>query len=192
MKQENEQPQSDAQITATFLASLQPHSLYEPVNDLPIPAQYGIIVKHLPKSNIIETAISLGPDAEHNLLISTGNNTQNTCEGIIMAVGPKCSPDPRIGLKIQFSTMTYDQCTKIDHRGKKYLAMDEFSILLYIPDETTLIDNGVKDPRQVRREKKVPEQQGIINRLHGRDMNEKDKEKDKTKGKIRPVSIKLK
>ena len=174
---------SHAEISATFLASLEPHSTYEPVFDLPIPAQNGILVKHLPKSNIIETDISLG-DEDTKLILSTGNNTQDTCEGIIMMVGPKCSADPRVGLKIQFSTQTMSQCTKYRHKGREYLAMDEYAILFYVPDETTIVDNGVKDARQVRREKKIVQQAKVFDNVHKADQNEKDLANDKTKGKV--------
>lgn len=188
MKNE-EQQLTDSELTAQFILSLKPHSSYISVPDLPIPTQNGVLVMHLPKPKIVKSLIDLTDGGTTELYEAIGNNTQDTCEGIIMAIGPNCSKYMRIGLKCQYSTKAD---VKFRHKAKDYIAMDEYSILFIVPDETTTVDLGVKDPRQVRREKKVPEQQGIINRLHGRDMNEKDKEKDKTKGKIRPVSTKLK
>ena len=175
-----EEEKSHAQIVAEFLTNLKPHSSYEPVDDLPIPAQNGLLVKHVPRSQI-ETLDS-------GLIVSTGNNTQNTCEGIIMMVGPNCSPAPRVGLKIQFSTNVYNQAPRYIQRGKEYLGMDEYSILFYIPDESTIIDMGVKDPRQLGREKRLERQKKTTENVYNADQKEKDKKFDKTAGKIRPIS----
>lgn len=185
----NQEHKSDSEITATFLSSLQPHSSYEPVFDLPIPAQNGVLVKHLPKLNIIETDISLGAD-DTKLILSTGNNTQDTCEGIIMMVGPKCSADPRVGLKVQFSSQTMQNGTKYNHKGREYLAMDEYAILFYVPDETTIVDNGIKDARELRRVKAMYKNQKTLENVHKDEQYKKDKANDKTKGKIRVMKTK--
>lgn len=184
----NQEHKSDSEVVSAFLTSLTEHSSYEPVFDLPIPAQNGLIVKHLPKSNIIETDISLGGDDDSKLILSTGNNTQDTCEGIIMMVGPKCSPDPRVGLKIQFSSQTMQQGTKFRHKGKEYIAMDEYAILFYVPDESTIVDNGVKDPRQLRREKKTELQKQTFKNVYEHEQKELDIKNDKTKGKTRKLN----
>ncbi|MFA7287693.1 MAG: hypothetical protein WC055_02335 [Melioribacteraceae bacterium] len=186
MKQE-EQPLSDAQIAAERLRNLKPHSEYKPVEGIPIPAQNGVLVKQLIKPKVFETLVDLEGGGSQKLFGSTGNNTQDTCEGIIMSVGPKCSNDPRVGLKIQYSSAISNNGTKFIHKGKEYLAMDEYSILFYMPDESTIVDNGVKPPSQLRREKKIPLQQKTLDNVYRHEQNEMDKQKDKTKGKVKKM-----
>lgn len=188
---ENKEQLSDAQIAAELLRSIKPHSAYTEVEGMPIPYNNGMLVKHMPKSSIIENIIDLEGGGQATIYGAKGNNTQDTCEGIIMSVGPGCSPVVRKGLKIQFSTNVRNTAPVFNHKGKDYLGMDEYSILFFMPDETTTVDMGVKDPKQVRREIKMPKEQKIINAMHERDQNNMDKQKDKTKGKIKPVSSKL-
>lgn len=188
MNQEK-QPLSDAQKSAEILRSINPHSEYKPVIGIPIPAQNGILVKHMPKSSIIETDISLGDEGK-NLILSTGNNTRNTCEGIIVSVGPNCSPAVRNGLKIQYATSVHDTAPRFNHKGKDYLGMDEYSILFYMVDESTTVDMGVKDERQVRREKKTALQAQTIKNVYNDDQRKKDIANDKTKGKVHAITKK--
>ena len=191
MKQE-EQQLSDAQQSAELLKNLKVHSKYVPVDGIPIPSNNGILVKHLPKSHIIENLIELEGGGTTTMYQATANNTQDTCEGIIMSVGPNCTSVPRKGLKIQFLTTVKNQAPIFNHKGKDYIGMDEYSIAFYMVDEATTVDLGVKDPKQLRREDKIPKQQKIIQKMYERDQNEMDVKKDKTKGKIKPVRSKLK
>jgi len=189
MKNENEIPLSDAELTSLFIQNLSTHPQYSPVPDLPIPLQNGVLVMKLDKPGIVKSILELEGGGTTDFFEATGNNTQDTCEGIIMAVGPNCSKYMHIGLKCQYSTQAR---TTFRHKGKNYLAMDEYSVLFIVPDEDTLVDNGVKDVRQLRREKKIPQQDQTLKNIYNHEQNEKDKKSDKTKGKIKPVSNKLK
>lgn len=183
-----EEQKTDAQITAEFILSLPPHSQYEIVPDLPIPLQNGLVIRHLEKPKIISNLINLEGGGKQEIFEATGNNTQDTCEGIIMAIGPNCSPYMRVGLKCQYSALVVEKATRFRHKMKEYLTMDEYSVLFVIPDETTIVDMGVKDPRQVRREKKTALQAQTIKNVYNDDQRKKDIANDKTKGKIRKVS----
>lgn len=191
MNQEEKQL-SDAQLAAELLKNIKPHSSYEPIEGMPIPYSNGILVKHMPKASIISNLIDLEGGGKQELYEATANNTQDTCEGIIMSVGPTCSPVVRRGLKIQYTTNVKSTAPVFRHKGKDYLGMDEYSILFFMVDESTTVDLGTKDARQVRREKKIPQQQKIYQKMHEKEMNDKDKSKDKTKGKVKPVSTKYK
>jgi len=183
---------SDAQISSELLRNMKPHSSYVEVEGMPIPYNNGMLVKHLPKASIISSLIDLEGGGKQEIFEAAGDNTQDTCEGIIMSVGPGCSPVIRRGLKIQFSTNVRNQAPVFTHKREKYLGMDEYSILFFMPDETTTVDNGVKDAREIRRGKKIIEQQKTLNNIHKHEQNQTDKQKDKTKGKVKAVSNKLK
>lgn len=185
---ENKQELSDAQISAELLRNTKPHPSYVEVEGMPIPYNNGMLVKHLPKASIISNLIDLEGGGKQEIFEAPGNNTQDTCEGIIMSVGPGCTPVIRRGLKIQFSTNVKNQAPVFTHKREKYLGMDEYAILFFMPDETTTVDNGVKDPRQLRREKKIPLQQETLNNIHRDEQNKMDKASDKTKGKIKPIN----
>lgn len=180
----NQENKSDAQVTAEFILSLSPHSQYEVVPDLPIPTQNGLVIRHLDKPKIISNLIDLEGGGKQEIFEATGNNTQDTCEGIIMAIGPNCSPYMRVGLKCQYSALVADKATRFRHRMKEYLTMDEYSVLFIIPDESTVVNNGIKDPRQIRREKSMYKNQKTLDNVYKDEQYKKDKANDKTKGKI--------
>lgn len=176
MKQE--QPKrSSAEETIQIIENLPIHKDYKHIPDLPIPMGYGLLIKPLIGSGI-ETL-------ESGLLLSTGNNTQPKCEGILYAVGPQCSKYMRIGLKYQYSA---EVKSSFLHKGQEFMKMDEFSVHFVVPDESTRVDNGIKDPREVRRAGKISKQATIYKEIAKDDANEMDVLKDKTKGKVKPVS----
>jgi len=179
-----EQNLSDAQVSAERLRNMKPHPDYKSVQGLPIPAQNGVLVKKVIKSKIFESLVKLEGGGEQQILGMAGENTQDTCEGIIMAVGPNCSAAPRVGLKIQFSAMAEKNATIFRHKFEAYLGMDEYSIHFYIPDETTIVDNGVKDAKEVRRAKKMVQQVKTFDNIHKDEQYKKDVANDKTKGKV--------
>lgn len=179
MKQE--QPKkSSAEETIEIIENLPLHKDYKPVPDLPIPLGYGVLIKPITK-----TIEEITFDSGVTLLTAEGNNTQPKCEGILYAVGPQCSKYMRIGLKYQYSA---EVKTSFRHKQHEFMKMDEFSVHFVVPDESTRVDNGIKDSRQVRKEKKLPKQASILNQIAKDEANDMDKLKDRTKGKVRPVS----
>lgn len=169
----NEQ-KTQAEITSEILLNMPVHSTYKPVPDLPIPLAYGVLIKPM--------AVQAIQQLDSGLYTATGNNTQPTCEGVIMGVGPLCNKYMRNGLKCQYSS---DVKTSFYHRGVEYMKCDEFSVHFIIPTDETTVNNGIKDPRQVRREKSIAKQKVVVANVTRADANEMDKSKDKTKGKIR-------
>lgn len=186
----NQETRSDAEISAERLRNMKPHPDYKPVQGLPIPAQNGLLIKQIHKSKIFESLVQLEGGGEQKIFGAVGENTQDTCEGIIMAVGPNCSAAPRVGLKIQFSSMAGKNATIFRHKLEAYLGMDEYSIHFYIPDETTIVDNGVKEDKQLRREKSMYKNQKTLENVHKDEQYKKDVASDKTKGKIRVMKTK--
>jgi len=182
MNQETQK--TDAQITAEFILSLDVHSEYEPVADIPIPLQNGVILKPIEKPEIIKSLIKLDNGEEQEWYDTKGNNTQSTCEGIVMAIGPNCTPYMRIGLKYQYSATAHRDAIRFRHKRQEYISMDEYSVHFIIPDETTIVDAGVKDPRELRRAKKMAQQVKTFDNIHKDEQYKKDVANDKTKGKV--------
>nr|WP_298658698.1 hypothetical protein [uncultured Flavobacterium sp.] len=177
MKQETKQEMqlTEAQLTGQKILSLPPHPDYVPVPDMPLPLSYGVIVKPIKREVELLTS---------GILTAEGENTNDTCEGIIYAVGPACSPFLRVGLKCIYSA---EAKTEFRHKNQFYKKMDEFSVFFIVPDLTTRVDNGVKSDKEMGRKKRIERQKYAIKVESKRFQNEKDKSKDKTKGKIRVV-----
>lgn len=166
---------TEAQKTGIAILNMPLHPDYSPVPDMPLPLSYGVIVKPIKKE------IELLPSG---IITADGENTNDTCEGIIYAVGPACSPFLRVGLKCIYSA---EAKTEFRHKNQFYKKMDEFSVFFIVPDLTTSVNNGVKSDREMGRKKRMERQVYAAKVERTRSQNEKDASKDKTKGKIRKV-----
>lgn len=177
---------TSAQIVAERILSMKLDKDYKAVPNLPIPLDIGVLVMKLTKPPAIikiETDLLSGnQNATQEIYTATGDNSREPNLGILMAVGPKCSEYLRVGLRVFWDV---NQTGTFRHKGVDYYRMDQYSILYIVPDASTLdtIGDTVKDERQVRREKKIPQQQDIANKLHKRDMNELDEKTEKSKSK---------
>lgn len=181
---EQQEQKTQAKLTAEMLRSLPTHPDYLPVLDIPIPLGYSVLIKKAPKSNIIKTLTDLTGKEQVIYRPETADNSQTTGEGIIYAVGPYCSEFLRNGLKCVYDVRAD---TTFEHKGVSYLKMDEAQVYFIMPDPSTTVDNGVKDPKIVRREKKIPKQQKIYDQIYKDEQNELDK-----KNEIKKKTIKKK
>lgn len=173
---------NSAQIVAERILSMKLDKDYKPVPNLPIPLDIGVLVKKLSKpASVIKIDNDL-MNATQELILADGANSREPNLGILMAVGPKCSEYLRVGLRVFWDV---NQTGTFRHEGVDYYRMDQYSILYIVPDASTLdtIGNTVKDERQVRREKKIPKQQEIANKIFQRDQNELDEKTEKSKSK---------
>jgi len=172
-----EQEKTSADIVAERIKSMPLHSDYVPVNNMPIPLFKGILIK---KTKVAERKTKTG-------IIMPGQTAENVIspnEGILMAVGPLCSPFSKIGLKYQYSSYVD---TLFYHEGEEYYMADENHLHYVVPSDEFVSTGGYKTAKQVRQEKKVPEMFAREARIDARDENDKDKRLDKTRGKIRKV-----
>ncbi len=183
MKQEEK---TQAEISAERIKNMPPHKDYIPVPDMPIPRGYGVIIKQLPPALIKRTGILLG-DTTNELLVARGANSEDTCEGIVYGVGSACPADLKLGLRVIYDKRVE---TKFDHKGELYYKCDEGNVFFIVPDESTTVDNGVKTERTIGRGKRMARNDKAFKAIYKDEQNDLDKEKDKTKGKIRPVSTK--
>jgi len=173
---------SSAAISAERIQSMPLDPLYKEVIDLPIPLHKGVLVRRLTDLDR-PTIIKTTPGGIH-LPDAIADNSTDTKDGIIYAVGPDCSEFLRVGLRCQISSMVD---TFFYHHGVMYYKLDEFHVYFIVPDPTTLIHNGIKKESEVRRKDKLEEQKEYLNRMNKMDGNEKDKKLDKTKGKTRKL-----
>ena len=176
-----EEQLSAGEIAAKRIMEMPLHPNYKPVNSLPIPLKRGVLVrKPSVKDTVIQPIVSEGG-------IILQNDTQaaiDTKEGIICAVGPECSKFLRIGLKCQFNSYVD---TYFYHEGVTYYKMDENDVYFIIESPDTVVNNGVKSVKVLKKEQKIIHQEAVFKKEAIRDANEKDKRLDKTKGKIRKV-----
>lgn len=171
---------SSAAISAERIQSMPLDPLYKEVLDIPIPLHKGVLVKRITnRSTIIKTT----PSGIH-LPDPIADNSVDTKDGIIYAVGPDCSDFLRVGLRCQISSGVD---TFFYHHGEMYYKLDEYHVYFIVPDVTTGVYNGIKKESDVRRSKKLVEQKEYLDRMDKLDSNEKDKKLDKTKGKVKKL-----
>ena len=90
----------------------------------------------------------------------------------------------RVGVRVYFNFFV-DSCFRFG--GYEYYKMDEIDVYYCIPNNKTILMEGVKGDREIMREKKQEKQQWVFNEQHKIDQNDLDKLADKTKGKIKPL-----
>lgn len=166
-----------AEITAERIRKMPLHKDYVPVADMPIPLFKGILVKKTKKGEITTKSGIIMPGTK-------AENVIDPHEGIVMAVGPMCSEFTRVGLKYKFSHYVD---TYYYHDGEEYMMADETLLHYVVPSDKFVVNAGYKTDKAVRREKKLKEQNSREERLAAVEKNQTDKEKDRTKGKIRVV-----
>jgi len=175
-----EQQLSAAEIAAKRIREMPLAKSYKHVADLPIPLHRGVLVlKYTRKHAPILTA--------GGIELVEGENTHNQKEGIISAVGPNCSEFLRVGLRCQFNHYVD---TFFYHGGETYFKMDEPDVYYIVPSEETVVNEGIKKEKAVRRAKKLDEQTVRQAAEYRKDQNEKDKRLDKTKGKVHAITKK--
>lgn len=174
-----EQPQkTDAQKSSELLLNMGPDSLYAPASGLPVPYGKGVLVRKVEQTSVEETESGI-------LLLQTSTDKSRPLHiGIIYAVGPDCSPYMRVGVRVYFNFFV-DSCFRFG--GYEYYKMDEIDVYYCIPNNKTILMEGVKGDREIMREKKQEKQQWVFNEQHKIDQNDLDKLADKTKGKIKPL-----
>lgn len=164
---------TSAQISHDKIMSMPLDEEYHPVPDLPIPLMNSVLIK------------KVKPRVEGVVIIAPGANTQEQSIGIIMAAGPLCPPEIRVGLRCYFDCRMDEP---FRHNGVTYLKMDFYSIYYIIPDPSTVNVVKVKDDRQVHREKSLAKNIAVNHAIYKDEQNELDRKKDKSKGKIRTVN----
>lgn len=160
-----------------LIASLPLDPEYKFNPNVPIPLGKGVLVKKIEQSAILNVG---------SIMIVGGENTHNPHVGIIQSVGPNCSENLRVGLRCYYNFYV-DSSFFVD--GVHYAKMDEVDVYYIIPPKTIVFEN-IKSSEEVRREKKYSEYDKGMVRVHKADQNEKDKKQDKTRGKVKAVSIK--
>jgi len=156
------------------IASLPNDPEYKFVANMPIPLGKSVIVKRV-KQNIVLPGGLILPEA--------AENSQSPKTGVIMAIGPDCTRGVRVGLRCYMNHYC-DLDVKI---GVETFAMlEEAGIYYILPSNTDVISSGldVKPAKQVRRAKSIDREDDYQKRRYKKDQNDKDKMRDKTKGKI--------
>jgi len=172
---------SAAEIVAEKIRNTPICKEYKPVANLPIPLINGVLIKKEDKVNLIKT--------QGGLIIPGGQraeNSQENQEGILYAVGPKCSEFLRLGLRYQFSSFVD---TFFWHEGVQYYKLDETLVYFVVPDPNTVVHNGVKSAKEMTRNR-LSKKANVMNKaVAQRDANEKDKYKESIKKKTKTFII---
>jgi hypothetical protein len=172
-----------AEIAAKRIREMPLSKHYKPVDDLPIPLHKGVLIlkpRHVNPALPVTTSSGIIVDPRY----TSADNTEDLKEGILMAVGPNCTEYLRIGLRYQFSSYVD---TFFHHKGEVYYKLDEPAVYYVIPSDETVVNNGIKKEKAVRRVKSL-EKQSVRQAAERRsDLNEKDRRMDKTAGKTRKL-----
>jgi len=179
MSKKVEQKKTAAEITAERIMDMPLDKEYKPVPNLPIPLHIGVLIKKLPKPKSV-SLIPLATGDAQEIIHAEGDNAREPNLGIIMAVGPDCSPFVRVGLRCFWDV---NQTGTFRHEGVDYYRMDHYCVYYIVPDASTIDKVEVKDARQVRLEKKQSFQKKALNEIHQDDLNEKDMLEEMRKGK---------
>lgn len=147
---ENE-PQSAAKTAYERIKNMPLDPLYKEVPDLPIPTGFSVLIQRIKNDgNKIILLTDLGH--EQTLVLAEGNNSQQPTLGIIMAVGPECFDWLKPGLRCYYDC---NQTGTFRHGSTDYVRMDHYGVYYIVPDPRTIDLVGVKDDRQVTREKQM-------------------------------------
>jgi hypothetical protein len=150
-----------AEETAKRIAEMPLHPDYKFIPDLPIPTGYGVLVKKVREKLIRGTGIII-PGTDHELELSfNSSKSKDENVGIIQAIGPKCGPGLRVGLKCKF--LFQEGMVTFLHGIDEFVPLDETSIPFVIPSDETLTKGGLKSDREVGRETRQERQKLTFN-----------------------------
>lgn len=168
-----ENEMSASELAAHRIKTMPNDKEYKDIPDLPIPLHYGVLIRELPPPSIVtmESGLILSFDSKKNDTVNVG---------ILYAVGPKCSPELRIGIRVGY---TKDATERFWHKGVAYVKTDELGVFYAIPDPTTVVQSATKTDKQVSREKSLIRQDKFEDLVAKDTLNEKDKYKEELKKK---------
>ena len=168
--------QKEEKTVAELIKEMPLDPEYKPASGLPIPLHKGVLVKKIAKSNIFKVGEIL-------LIEGDAENSRPPHLGIIYAIGPNCSEHLKVGLRCYYNFYV-DSSFNID--GVDYAKMDESDVFYLVPPNTR-VDDGVKGAKEVRRGNQMKKSDSRLIREFNHEQNEKDKLRDSTRGKVKPV-----
>lgn len=156
------------------IASLPNDPEYKEVKGMPIPLGKSVLIKKTKQQVVLAGGIILAESAENSRLPKVG---------IIYAVGPECTRGLRVGLRCYYN---FFADLEVRAGVETYAMMEEASVYYILPSHTDRITEGVgiKPAKEVRRGKSIVREDDYQKRRYKKDQNDKDKLRDKTKGKI--------
>lgn len=133
-------------------------------DNFPIPRKKSVIVRQVAQGTI---------ESEGGILLvgELGKNVEKPNIGIIYAVGSDVPDDLKPGMKVYYNHFAD---LEILVNGFPYGMFDEREVFCIL-GQNNFIVSQIKDDKQVRLEKKIPDQEAMYNRFEDKKANDKDK-----------------
>jgi hypothetical protein len=169
-----EQEMSASELAAYRIKTMPLDKEYKPVPDLPIPLGWGVLIRPVKVSSIVEL------EGSGLLLSLDSKKNEDVCVGILYALGSKCGPELRVGIRVGY---TKNANERFWHRGVDYIKTDEMGVLYAIPDPETTMQSALIDDKNAGRKDRMERQIYAEKVTQQKWENEKDQKEEKKKSK---------